>query len=340
MAIEQWQSHHPDLIFMDIRMPVLSGYGATQQIRALEAESNHSPKTMILALTASVFEDERAKIIAAGCDDFLRKPITEDQLFRKLTQHLGVSYVYRDRPLTDAEAPSPTTKLRHSTESLAEQPRAWVAQLNLAARGADDDLIWKLLEQITPEQVELAESLAELVNDFRLDKIIKLTETASPEITSPRYEVPPSLMPTLHQVLGLAPDQPTYRILVVDDRSENRQLLVTILQPLGFVISEANNGQVAIERWQTDRPDLIFMDIRMPVLNGYEALAAIQQRLQQDPSLGPAPIVVALTASVAESEKTAIFEAGFDDLIRKPFGETQLLDRLSHHLGVQYLYQD
>ncbi|MEB3275118.1 MAG: PhnD/SsuA/transferrin family substrate-binding protein [Prochlorothrix sp.] len=136
-AVEVWTAHHPDLIFMDIRMPVLSGYGATQQIRALEAESNHSPKTMILALTASVFEDERSKIIAAGCDDFLRKPITEDQLFRKLTQHLGVAYLYRDQPTPEVASATATSTAAapSSSNSLAHQPRAWVAQLNLAARG-------------------------------------------------------------------------------------------------------------------------------------------------------------------------------------------------------------
>ncbi|MEB3275119.1 MAG: response regulator [Prochlorothrix sp.] len=202
-------------------------------------------------------------------------------------------------------------------------------------------MIWQLLEQIPTEQAELAEQLAEWVNNFRLDKIISLTETSDAQSTAAQLSGFAANLPPTHQVMGVAPGQPTYRILVVDDRPENRLLLKTLLQPLGFELSEARTGEEAIEQWRLIRPHLIFMDIRMPGLNGYEATAQIHQVLaQEDPALGPKPVIIALTASVAESEKTALFEAGFDDLMRKPFGEPQLLDRLSHHLGVKYIYQE
>ncbi|WP_148288426.1 response regulator [Prochlorothrix hollandica] len=350
VAVAQWQSQQPHLIFMDIRMPVMSGYESTRQIRLLESNQSHGPKTAIIALTASVFDDERAKIVAAGCDDFLRKPITEDYLFRKLTQYLGVAYVYLESSEARIPGQGGTAKVRGPID-LANQPRAWVAQLSLAARGAEDELIWKLLDQIPASQSALAEALAELVNDFRLDKIISLTEAAATPDPTPLGQVPP-LGNRWRQVVGLAPNQPPYQVLVVDDRFENRQLLVTILEPLGFQVLQADNGQTAIDQWKQHQPDLIFMDLRMPGVNGYEATRRIKAQgaagappvalgaSDPPPVVPKVPVIVALTASVAESEQTAIFEAGCDDLIRKPFAESQLLQCLAHYLGAQYIYQD
>ncbi|MDA0674643.1 MAG: ATP-binding protein, partial [Cyanobacteria bacterium] len=84
-----------------------------------------------------------------------------------------------------------------------------------------------------------------------------------------RAVIDQAIAPSDHQqVVGLVPGQPTYRILVVDDRLENRQLIQQFLQPLGFEVYQAENGQQAIAQWQTHQPQLIWMDIRMPVMNG------------------------------------------------------------------------
>ncbi|MEB3161386.1 MAG: ATP-binding protein, partial [Synechocystis sp.] len=77
-------------------------------------------------------------------------------------------------------------------------------------------------------------------------------------------------------VLVLAPNQPTYRLLIVDDKAVNRQLLHQLLTPLGFAIQEADNGQTAIARWEQWHPHLILMDMRMPVMDGYEATRRIK----------------------------------------------------------------
>ena len=314
-AIEQWIEHQPHLIWMDIRMPVMNGYDATQTIKSRPEGKD----TTIIALTASVFEDERANILQAGCDDFVRKPISEELLLRKLTQHLGVSYRYIDDRLT-----VPLEKPQRQIESndLASLPSEWVAQLRLAARGADDDLIWQLLDQIPKSQSDLAEALAEMVNEFRLDKIIRLTESI-PD-TGANH---PSLEPM--------PNQTRYQILVVDDRSDNRRLLCKLLQPLGFEVREADNGQQAIDLWQEFLPQLIFMDIRMPVMNGYDAT----RHIKAQPN-GHNTTIIALTASVFEDERNNIFQAGFDDFMRKPFSERQLLQNLSQYLGIPYPYQE
>jgi PAS domain S-box-containing protein len=135
------------------------------------------------------------------------------------------------------------------------------------------------------------------------------------------------------QVIALAPNQPTYRILAVDDQPLNRQLLVKLLTPVGFEVKEAVNGQQAIEIWEAWQPHLILMDMRMPVLDGYEATRQIKITTK-----GQATAIIALTASVLEEEKAVILSAGCDNFLRKPFREEEIFQMISQHLGVSYIY--
>jgi signal transduction histidine kinase/DNA-binding response OmpR family regulator len=137
------------------------------------------------------------------------------------------------------------------------------------------------------------------------------------------------------QVLGLVPGQPTYKILAVDDKPINRQLLIKLLQPLGFVMKEASNGQEAIKIWDEWEPHLIWMDMRMPVMDGYEATKYIKSTTK-----GNATAVIALTASVLEEEKAIVLSAGCDDFLRKPFVENTIFYALAKHLGVKYIYAE
>ncbi|RCJ37927.1 hypothetical protein A6770_14175 [Nostoc minutum NIES-26] len=175
------------------------------------------------------------------------------------------------------------------------------------------------------------------------------------------------------QVISLAPEQKEYRILVVDDVADNRLLLVKLLTPIGFVVREAANGQEAIAQWMEWQPHLIFMDMRMPVMDGYEATRIIkareiehgvwgvsypQQVITNDINYCPfydyksAPpnvlalscpiphtntVIIALTASAFEEERQQILSTGCDDFIRKPFTQEILLQTVSQYLGVKYI---
>ncbi len=141
-------------------------------------------------------------------------------------------------------------------------------------------------------------------------------------------------LPT-QRVKALAPNQPTYRILVVDDRWESCQLIIHLLSPLGFSVRAAENGQQAIQEWESWEPHLIFMDMRMPVMDGYEATKYIKARLH-----GQATVVIAFTASAFDQERNLILLTGCDDFVIKPFREEVLLEKISTHLGAQYLYED
>ncbi len=134
-------------------------------------------------------------------------------------------------------------------------------------------------------------------------------------------------------VVALAPGQPRYRILVADDLRIIRHLVVRLLVPLGFELREAVDGKEAIEIYEQWQPHLIFMDMRMPVMDGYESTRRIKAS-----DRGQATRIIALTASSFAEERDDILVAGCDDLLRKPFHEADLFDLMNKHLGVRFIY--
>ncbi len=159
-----------------------------------------------------------------------------------------------------------------------------------------------------------------------------------------------SHVPT-RRVIALEPGQPRYRILIVDDSRINRQLVIKLLNPLGFELREAVNGQEAIDVWEAWRPHLIWMDMRMPVLDGYEATKRIKKFETRNSKLETSnpqcPVssfqfqtkIIALTASSLEEERAVILNAGCDDYLRKPFREADLFELMSKHIGVKFVYE-
>lgn len=135
------------------------------------------------------------------------------------------------------------------------------------------------------------------------------------------------------RVIGIASGQPTYRILVVEDLEENRRLLVKLLTSVGFEVREATQGVEALGMWESWSPHLIWMDLRMPIVDGYTAT----KRIREHPK-GQETVIIALTASVFEEDREKVLMAGCDDFISKPFQERLVFDKLAQHLGVQYIY--
>jgi len=138
-----------------------------------------------------------------------------------------------------------------------------------------------------------------------------------------------------HRVTGIAPGQPEYRILIVEDKEYSRILLRELLESVGFLVAEAENGHEAVEKFKEWNPHFIWMDMRMPVMNGYEAT----RQIRSFPN-GKEPYILALTASAFEEEKVNVLAAGCDDFVRKPFRETKIFERMSVFLGVEYLYDN
>lgn len=137
----------------------------------------------------------------------------------------------------------------------------------------------------------------------------------------------------LKNVSGLVPGQPKYRIMIVEDNPINRLLLVQSLNYLGFEIKEAENGKVALDLCQQWQPHLIFMDIQMPIMNGYQATREIKQL-----KLANMPKVVAITASAFTEQQKLCFASGCDDFISKPFRREEILQVLAQYLNIEYSY--
>ncbi|KST68036.1 hybrid sensor histidine kinase/response regulator [Mastigocoleus testarum] len=124
-------------------------------------------------------------------------------------------------------------------------------------------------------------------------------------------------------------------LLIVDDRWENRSVLMELLKPLGFEISEAENGREALVKAKQQQFDLIITDIMMPVMDGFEML----KQLRNDEDIKHLTVIVS-SASVSESDQNKSLDAGGDDFIPKPVNAEDLFSLLSKHLQLNWIYEE
>ena len=136
-----------------------------------------------------------------------------------------------------------------------------------------------------------------------------------------------------HPVKNIAPNQPAWRLLIVDDNADNRLLLLSILTRVGLQVCEAENGQQAIELFKQWQPHLIWMDMRMPIMDGYEATAKIRQLPN-----GNDVKIIAITASAFKEQHDNIINSGCDAVIHKPFQIAEIFAVLTKMLGVKFIY--
>ncbi|MFC2026198.1 PAS domain S-box protein [Chloroflexota bacterium] len=159
---------------------------------------------------------------------------------------------------------------------------------------------------------------------FEFDILVSLIEES--ELTSSQL---------VNRVQALEPEQPVYRLLVVEDRETNRQLLIRLLRPLGFEIKGAANGYEGIEIWERWKPHLIWLDIQMPHMDGYETC----RRIRSSPG-GSDTVIIAVTATAFDEDREKILAMGCDDYLRKPFRQGEIVRALEEHLGVRFIYED
>jgi two-component system, cell cycle response regulator DivK len=117
------------------------------------------------------------------------------------------------------------------------------------------------------------------------------------------------------------------RILVVEDQEDNRRILRDLLTSVGYQIIEAEDGESGITAAEAQRPDLILMDIQMPIMDGYEAT----RQIKANPELRAIPIIVVTSYALSGDEDKAR-SAGCDDYIAKPYSPRQMLAKIKEHL--------
>ena len=118
------------------------------------------------------------------------------------------------------------------------------------------------------------------------------------------------------------------RILVVEDHEDNRRILRDLLTSAGFELIEAVTGEEGVALAETQRPDLILMDIQLPGLDGYEAT----RRIKANPALRHIPII-AVTSYALSGDDVKAFEAGCDAYVTKPFSPRELLAKIREYLA-------
>ncbi|MCP4403106.1 MAG: response regulator [bacterium] len=176
-AIDVWEQWQPDLIWMDLQMPVMDGYEATAQIRQTE-QRGESERTVIIALSASAFEEERCTALANGCNDFLRKPFREADLFDVLKTYLGAQFVYEEGAERDAIAEQQGTTLR--LDALAALPAELLSKLEQAALTSAIHKISVPIDDIRLHSPGVADALARLANSYEYREILAALRQASP----------------------------------------------------------------------------------------------------------------------------------------------------------------
>lgn len=148
-------------------------------------------------------------------------------------------------------------------------------------------------------------------------------------------ELPASFSTYRRRIRGIKSVSRQLCALVVDDNLDNRLLTKEILCTVGFEVVEAMNGREALEVFAQQSPDIVLMDLNMPILDGYKAIS----RLRMTPAGVKIP-VIAITASAFDGERQRAMDSGADAYIRKPFRDYELLEAVGSLLGIEYLYDE
>ena len=162
-AVEAFDREALDFIWMDMRMPVMDGYAATKAIRDLPG----GEQVKILAVTTSVFEEQRDGILGAGCDEIVSKPLRENKVFAAIGRLLAVEYQYAETLQPNVFEVSPEL----TVEMLSELPPEWISDLRKATRVLSRTAMAELIERIEVHAPDTAKGLQRLVDDFQFERI-------------------------------------------------------------------------------------------------------------------------------------------------------------------------
>lgn len=161
-----------------MRMPVMDGYEATKMIRRAAAKMQ-TPPPVIIALTASAFNEDRDAVLAAGCDDFVRRPFRESEIFSNIQEHLGVDFSYEYEEISSTRKTSSATVSANVLKSaIARLPNSVVQDFRTVIELSDLERMAQAVTEIGVVHATLANRLKELVDTFQYDRILSFLDEA------------------------------------------------------------------------------------------------------------------------------------------------------------------
>ncbi len=349
-ALNYLQQQAFDLVLMDCNMPVMDGYEATLRIRALTPPTRQ--RMPVIAMTANTDGGGVQRCLQAGMDDHLAKPLSLKVLTAKLLQWLETSPtevvespVERPPTIVTPQAPTPTAvnaailaelrealgeKLTQVIELFLEDTPAYLAKLSAASSANDPDTLRQVAHTIKGIAGSLgATQLAAVARQIEQESAVgaladsdKLLQQLKAE-----YDLVQAVLVTelKHPIKATAAVTSTNQplVLVVDDDRVTRLALRHALERDGFAVQEADDGEAAVELVAKMDPDVVLMDAMMPVLNGFDACAKIQEQAGELDT--PVLMITALddTESIAKA-----FAAGASDYLTKPLNLSVVSQRV------------
>jgi CheY-like chemotaxis protein len=161
-GVELFRTWRPHFIWMDLRMPVMDGKEATRHIRALDGGQD----VKIVAVTASAFAPEREDVLAAGIDDFVRKPFQPSEIYNCMARHLGLQRIYDKRPQEEQSSSLTPEDLRGLAPDLVRELADVIATL-------DRRRILEVITRIRDRDAKLADKLTYFADRFAYTRILE-----------------------------------------------------------------------------------------------------------------------------------------------------------------------
>jgi len=351
-AVEAVAQQHYDLVFMDCQMPILDGYEATGRIRSRENDGQH---TIIIAMTANTMPGDKDKCIASGMDDYIPKPLDISFLKARLehwlpdAQDVEPDTVEGPRESGDApggalapETDAPDTRVvdelheligdefRDVIQSFIAKVPSTLETLREAVQSEDHDRLLKEVHSLkgscsnlgVHRLTALCKELEEMGRAKNTSGATELMARMEWEYASFRKAVEPIAFGEENtRITPASPDAPI--VLVVEDDKISRLMLRQVLEREGYHVEEATDGMQAVSTYERLLPDLILMDAVMPVMDGFEACAAIKKL----PTGNTTPVLI-ITALDDEESVERAFNAGASDYIHKPIHWAVLRQRV------------
>ena len=311
----------PELIFMDLRMPRLNGLQATRRLKAL------APGLKIVAVTADAFEEDRAAAVAAGCDDYVRKPVLATDILGCLQRHLGLCCgLAPEGEASGGTAGQPTAA--SSCQTAIAPTAASSCQTAIAPTSSSGSETAIAPTAASSCQTAIAPTSSSGSETAIAPTAASSCQTATAPTSSSGSETPPVPQSWSREPVARSPAAPApahraapdtrLQVLLADDSEANRRLLLAFLQRLDLRADAVADGAEAVRAARRKEYGLVFMDLQMPRMDGAAAARAIRSELPA----AQQPVIVALTASHEDAQHC--LEAGMDCVLRKPFSMEQL----------------